>query len=59
MKQPLNIVKKYTRTDYPNTTTIVYPYYEVSTYIPKGDVRMHIMYYSYTPTDGNAFFIVE
>jgi len=62
--QSIDIQKKYTKFTYSHTswnanTTIVYPYYEVTATLPAGESRMDIMYYSYTPTDGNAFFIVE
>jgi len=57
-----NITKKYKRFSYTGTfvnTIVLYPYYEVTVTIPQWESKMDMMYYSYTPTDGNAFFIVE
>jgi len=41
------------------TQYITYPYYEIPISIKKGMNPLTIEYYSYTPTDGDAFFIVE
>gem|GEM_PF-1191516 len=61
----ITITKKYTLFRYTHTNleahiqSVIYPYYEVTATLPAGESVMEMMYYSYTPTDGNAFFIVE
>jgi len=40
-------------------TMVIFPYYEITLNLKKGDNTITLEYHSYTPTDGTSFFIVE
>jgi len=42
-----------------NSTQVIYPYYEIPVSLKKGQNNFVLEYYSYTPSDGMSFFIVE